>query len=126
MSKVSMTVKQIMELGLWDKVSEYLSINPFALSEGQKFNDEVLEFDTEFKKPAKVLQNEFTSEYYVLRNTNGEFCYGECSGKGICFDEAEKWNDAEDVERFINHNREYDSEDWKICRVEINYKIVGK
>ena len=126
MSKVSMTVKQIMELGLWDKVSEYLGINPFALSEGQISNDEVLEFDTEFKKPEKELPNEFTGECYVLKNIDGEFCYGECSGDGNYFEEAEKWNDAEDVERFINHNREYDSEDWKICRVEINYKIVGK
>ena len=55
MSKVSMTVKQIMELGLWDKVSEYLGINPFALSESQISNDEILEFDTEFKKPENEL-----------------------------------------------------------------------
>ena len=124
MSKVSMTVKQIMELGLWDKVSEYLGINPFALNEGQISINEVLEFDTEFKKPEKVLQNEFASECYVLRNNDGEFCYGECSGYGNYFEEAEKWNDAEDVERFINHNREYDNKDWKICRVEISCKIV--
>ena len=49
-----------MELGLWDKVCEYLGINPFALSEGQISVDEVLEFDTEFKKPKKELPNEFT------------------------------------------------------------------
>ena len=124
MSKVSMTVKQIMELGLWDKVSEYLGINPFALSEDQISNNEVLEFDTEFKKPEKESLNEFTGECYVLRNTNGEFCYGCCSGKGIYFDEAEKWNDEEDVSRFINHNKEYDNEDWKIRRVKISYKIM--
>jgi len=126
MSKVSMTVKQIMELGLWDKVCEYLGINPFALSEGRISINEVLEFDTEFKKPKKELLNEFTGECFILRNINGEFCYGECSGVGNYFDEAEKWNDEEDVERFINHNREYDNEDWKICRVKISYKIVGK
>jgi len=50
MSKVSMTVKQIIELGLWDKVAEYLDINPYALNEGQISYNEVLEFDTEFKK----------------------------------------------------------------------------
>jgi len=119
MSKVSMTVKQIMELNLWDKVCEYLGINPFALSEGQISINEVLEFDTEFKKPKKELPNEFTGECYILRNNDGE-----CSGKGVYFDEAEKWNDKEDVSRFINHNREYDNEDWKIRRVEISYKII--
>jgi len=118
MSKVSMTVKQIMELGLWDKVSKYCDIDTRI-----SFN-EVLEFDTEFKKPEKELSNEFTGECYVLRNTDGEFCYGECSGKGIYFDEAEKWKDEEDINRFINHNREYDNENWKICKVEISYKIV--
>jgi hypothetical protein len=42
MSKVSMTVKQIRDLGLWDKVSEYLNINPYAINEGQIDCDEVL------------------------------------------------------------------------------------
>ena len=124
MSKISMTVKQIIELGLWDKVSKYCGIDYYALNEGQISINEVLEFDTEFKKPEKELPNEFTGECYVLRNTDGEFCYGECSGDGNYFEEAEKWNDAEDVERFINHNREYDNKDWKICRVEISCKIV--
>lgn len=50
MSKVLMTVKQIQDLGLWDRVSEYLHINPYALNEGQISEDEVLEFDSEFKK----------------------------------------------------------------------------
>lgn len=54
MSKVSMTVQQIKDLGLWDKVSEYLGINPWALNEGQIDNDEVLEFDTEFKKEVRA------------------------------------------------------------------------
>ena len=122
MSKISMTVKQIMELGLWDKVSEYLGIDSCKLMPINK----VLEFDTEFKKPVKVLSNEFTSECFILRNNNGEFCYGKCSGKGIYFDEAEKWNNKEDVSRFINHNRKYDNVDWKIRRVKINFKIVGE
>jgi len=126
MSKVSMTVKQIVELGLWDKVAEYLGINIYALNEGQISDNEVLEFDTEFKKSKKDLPNKFTSECFVLRNTDGEFCYGECSGKGMYFDEAEKWNSEEDVSRFIWHNKEYDNDEWKIYRVIIDYKIVEK
>lgn len=49
MSKVSMTVQQITDLGLKDKVFEYLGINPYALNEGQIGYDSILEFDTEFK-----------------------------------------------------------------------------
>jgi len=124
MSKVSMTVKQIVELGLWDKVAEYLGINLYALNEGQISDDEVLTFDTEFKKHQKDLPREFVGECFILRNNEGEFCYGECSGNGNDFDEAYKWNDEEDVYRFINHNREYNNEDWKVLRIRINYKII--
>lgn len=54
MSKVSMTVQQIRDLGLWDKVCDYLKLNPYALNEGLIDNDDVLEFDTEFKPLEKT------------------------------------------------------------------------
>lgn len=50
MSKVEMTVRQIMHLGLWDKVCEYKGWNPYCLNEGLIDYDEMIEFDTEFKK----------------------------------------------------------------------------
>lgn len=124
MSKVSMTARQIKDLGLWDKVCEYTGINPWAFNEGQITDDEIIEFDSEFKKPKKELPNTFTDECFILRNEDGMFCYGECSGCGYYFEDAYKWNDEEDVSRFINHNREYDNSEWKPLRVKINYEIV--
>ena len=47
--KTTLTVRQIMDLGLWDKVCEYKGINPWALNEGLIAEDEVIEFDSEFK-----------------------------------------------------------------------------
>ena len=70
------------------------------------------------------MPNEFTDECFILRNNEGQFCYGECSGNGYDFDSAEKWNDEEDAIKYIWHHKEYDSIEWKIFRVKINYKIV--
>lgn len=54
MSKISMTVRQIKDLGLWDKVCEYKDINPWAINEGSIEYDDVIEFDTEFKEEDKL------------------------------------------------------------------------
>jgi len=49
-----MTVKQIMDLGLWDKVCEYKSWDVWVLNEGKIDSSDEVEFDTEFKKePSK-------------------------------------------------------------------------
>lgn len=123
MSKVSMTVKQIKELGLWDKVSEFCGINPWALNEGRISENEVLEFDTEFKKPVIEIPKSFNGECYIIMDARGNFVYGECEEAGNDFEMAQKFNDFDGAMRFINHNEEYDSDHWKIFRVKINYEI---
>ncbi|MGJ0846583.1 hypothetical protein ACR77J_07835 [Tissierella praeacuta] len=50
MSKVKMTVRQIMDLGLWNKVCEYKKWDPWILNEGRIDYDEIVEFDSEFKE----------------------------------------------------------------------------
>jgi len=50
MSKVTMTVKQIMDLGLWEKVCEYKGWSVWGVNEGRIDSSEDVEFDTEFKK----------------------------------------------------------------------------
>jgi len=50
MSLVTMTVKQIMDLGLWDKVCKYKGWDIWILNEGKIDSSEEVEFDTEFKK----------------------------------------------------------------------------
>lgn len=71
MSLIKMTVKQIFDLGLWDKVCEYKNINPYALNEGLITYDDVIEFDTEFKTYKKETDN--TLEYMITSyDKNGE------------------------------------------------------
>ena len=125
MSKVSMTVKQIKELGLLDKVFEYCNINPYALNEGQIDYDDTLEFDTEFKKEEKVLQNKFSGEVFIIRNSYGDFIYGECEGYGKDFELAYKFSDYDEADRFLTHHYGYSPIDgWNIKRVSVTYKIV--
>lgn len=58
MSTVKMTVKQILDLGLWDKVCEYKDWSPWILNEGQIGEDELVEFDSEFKKEPEYSDTE--------------------------------------------------------------------
>jgi hypothetical protein len=48
-----MTVKQLNNLCLWEKVREYKGWNPYIRNEGQIADDEVVEFDDEFKVEEK-------------------------------------------------------------------------
>lgn len=50
MAKIELTVKQIMNLGLWDKVCEYKGWNTWILNEGQIDENDLVEFDDAFKK----------------------------------------------------------------------------
>ena len=54
MDKVSMTVRQIMNLDLWDRVCEYKGWNPYILNEGLISEDEIVEFDDKFEKEEEV------------------------------------------------------------------------
>lgn len=90
MSKVSMTVRQIKDLGLWDKVCDYKNINPYAINEGLINYDDIIEFDTEFKKEKKIICEvcgkeissdetvavftENCSEYYTHTDNDGYDC----------------------------------------------------
>lgn len=67
MGMVRMTVKDIMNLGLWDKVCEYKNWNPYIIREGRIDDDEMVEFDSEFKK--KVSSGEYE---YTIINSNGD------------------------------------------------------
>lgn len=55
MAILKLTVRQIMNLGLWDKVCEYKDWNPYILREGLIDEDELVEFDDEFKKEEEVI-----------------------------------------------------------------------
>lgn len=65
MSMVSMTVRQIFDLKLWDKVCKYKGINSYAVNEGLIGYDDIIEFDTEFKK--------------VEESDDKQLCYMICS-----------------------------------------------
>ena len=45
-----MTIQQIMDLNLWEKVCKYKGWNPLILTDGQIDESEVVTFDSEFKK----------------------------------------------------------------------------
>jgi hypothetical protein len=109
-----MTVKQIFDLGLWDKVCEYKGWNSWCYSEGQIDSDEIVEFDSEFKKLIKELQNIYTNEFWVIRNLEGLFVYGEYDEIGEDFNQAKKFVDSDDANNFINHNTEYDNDYWNV------------
>lgn len=50
MAKIELTVRQIMNLGIWDKVCEYKGWSPYILNEGRISEDEKVTFDDEFKR----------------------------------------------------------------------------
>lgn len=51
MAEITMTVRQIMNLGLWDKVCEYKGWNPWILNEGRIGENESVTFNDTFEKP---------------------------------------------------------------------------
>lgn len=53
MAEIELTVKQIMNLGLWDKVCEYKGWNEYLLNEGLIEESELVTLDDEFKKDTK-------------------------------------------------------------------------
>jgi len=58
MAEIELTVKQITNLGLWDKVCEYKGWDEWIIKEGKINEDELVTFDDEFKK-----ENKWTVEY---------------------------------------------------------------
>jgi len=54
MSKVEMKVRQIIELGLWEKVCEHKGWEPHLLNDGRIDYDDSVEFDTTFPKDTRT------------------------------------------------------------------------
>lgn len=50
MAEITLTVRQIINLGIWDKVCEYKEYNPWILTEGRIEEDDYITFDDEFKR----------------------------------------------------------------------------
>lgn len=50
MAETTLTVRQIMDLGLWQKVCDYKDWDHYILTEGKIDEDELVTFDSEFKK----------------------------------------------------------------------------
>ena len=83
MSKISMTLKQILDLGLWDRVCEYKGWMPFEKN-NMSISD-IVEFDTEFNKAEpKDVNITFGKEYCrknevycIVKEINFEYDYEE-------------------------------------------------
>jgi len=70
-----MTVQQIMDLNLWDKVCEHKGWNPWILNEGQIDENEVVTFDSEFKKDDSNIESLYKtmSDKHIKLNENLEY-----------------------------------------------------
>jgi len=51
--KTILTVKQIMDLGIWQQVCDYKGWDYWSVNEGRIEENELVEFDSEFKKEEK-------------------------------------------------------------------------
>lgn len=57
MAKIELTVKQIQNLGLWEKVCDYKGWDYYAINEGKIAEDDIVEFDDTFetnKEPINI------------------------------------------------------------------------
>ena len=57
MSNIKMTVKQCIDLGLWEKYCNWSNTNQYAINEGLIDYDNIIEFDSEFKKQEKDIES---------------------------------------------------------------------
>lgn len=88
MGNVKMTVKQIKDLGLWEKVCDYKGINPWGVNEGLIDYDDIIEFDTEFKvlntrnikdfledryEYVEEIKNKANKLYYKVNNSKDQY-----------------------------------------------------
>ena len=78
MAKIELTVKQIMKLGLWDKVCEYKDWSPYILREGRIDEDELVEFDDEFEK-----KDEINKPKYIEDLAGSRICHIQPLYNGI-------------------------------------------
>lgn len=75
--ETTLTVKQLRDLGILDKVIDYLKLNPYSLNEGLLKDDDELTFDSEFKDKEenskiskfRIYGGVFTQGYYEYNET---------------------------------------------------------
>lgn len=109
MSKVSMTVKQISDLGLLDKVFNYLGINPYALNEGQIDYSDTLEFDTEFKSRKDYLKAKLEKQKKLLQSIVDTMTEEQLHDWNIVQYDGNNYNEMIGIATLITH--EFTEED---------------
>ena len=88
-----MTVQQVVDMGLWEKVCQYAGWDIWSLKEGKISYDEKVEFDTEFKKEC----SEYDKPVPIMRDKESLYAYHiSCSPRwkgeyfGVVFAENKK------------------------------------
>ena len=66
MAEITMTVRQIKNLGLWDKVVEYKGWSPWIINEGRIDYDDKVTFDDEFKKEEKIVDDTDYGNFRII------------------------------------------------------------
>ena len=105
MSLVKMTVQQLIDLDLWDKVLEYKGWNPYILNEGIIERDALVEFDNEFNKDDKdeavkcgnckenlitdmeIEYSKVTGEYFCSPDCATEYYFEYMESSPVCIDD---------------------------------------
>lgn len=100
MSIITMTVKQLQDLGIWESVLEYKGYNPYVLNEGLMDEDSLVTFESNYKELAKKSEKNiyFNGESYSKEEFKD---YIECELEEI--ENAER-NLREVLNYLINNN----------------------
>lgn len=81
MAKIQLTVRQIINLGLWEQVCEYKGWDTWILNEGRIDEDDVVEFDDTFEKEDdcvnsdkgfRITCNKCENEVRILNDTSNK------------------------------------------------------
>lgn len=89
MARVNLQVRNIMNLGLWDKVCEYKGWNPWILNEGRISEDEWVEFDDTFEK----LDESENNKYFLLKEV--------VSGKWLLYEKDSTFYNHDDQDLLV-------------------------
>lgn len=72
MAETTLTVRQIIDLGLWEKVCDYKGWSYYILNEGRIMEDELVTFDSEFKKEEREFNDAGNNYVYGLFSNTGD------------------------------------------------------
>lgn len=90
MAEITLTVRQIIDLDLWDKVCEYKGWDPWILNEGRVDENEDVTFDSEFKK------EEIKSERHDLAEfLHKKFCVWNHTNQCRWCYSGDDWSESE-------------------------------